>query len=70
VLVTGASPARSEEEEYEVHTPPEDHASLASAIANWDDDEARDDALAAYLGEESGAAMLAPYTDPACAEND
>jgi hypothetical protein len=68
VVIVGASPARSDDD-YEVHTPPRDFGALRTALANWDDDSAREDALAAYLGEESGASMLAPCSDPTYVEN-
>ena len=63
VLVTGASPARSDDED-EAHTPSREADLVTTMLDNWDDDTAREGALAAYLGAASGDELLAPVEDP------
>jgi len=62
VLMTGTSPARSEDGE-EKHVPPSDFAAATTALDHWDDDDARERAIAEYVGEESRDAAFSPLDD-------
>jgi hypothetical protein len=64
MLMTGASPARSDEDD-ETHTPSREFDVATSALDNWDSEIARENALAAYLGAGSRDDLLAPVEDPA-----
>ena len=61
--------ARSDDDETEALETSADVAALQSAIANWDDDFAREKGLAIFLGLESGDALVAAVDDPARADD-
>ena len=56
--------ALSDDDETEVLVLSEDVAALHDAIANWDDEQAREEGLAAFLDAGSGDALFAPVEDP------
>ena len=62
MLMTGTSPARSDDEEA-AHTPSHDFELVTTVVDNWGVELARENALAAYLGAESGDDLLAPVED-------
>ena len=59
--------ARSDDENEELVLP-DDVVALQDAMANWDDDAQREGGLATFLEVESGAALLAPFEDPAATD--
>jgi hypothetical protein len=69
-LVAGpAAPAHSDEGDEDAHTPPADFAKITEALDNWDDDDAREAALAEYLGFASRDEAFAPLEDPTYFDN-
>lgn len=58
--------ALSDDDETEVLVLDADVAALHDAIANWDDETAREEGLAAFLDAGSRDALFAPVEDPAC----